>query len=415
MIKEYLNKIAKDTLWVLALNAVNFSSSFVIAVFISRMMGVDELGKYTFIIAISSVLYMIADFGLTTSLVRKIGGDKPDAFKFISEANSVKTFSGAAAVIVTLAVIYFFNKTNFNITLLAGVVVIIPRLYQTSYEASIRVFGYQKYPTIIRSISSLLQIAGSYFVIDKGLGLEGVFVLIMFIEIITYYIFSFTNNRILAKQNIEIKRITISLKNAFSKAKESSVLFFNNVLTFTMPRINIILLEYISSTVSVGIFSAGTRFTSGAGLLSGALYNSVYPFIANLKDQKKTSYELAKELIKYSFIIGAAASIALFFLSGLLIDLTFKIEEAKPVLKIVSFTIIPLLVYTVIQTYMLSVYMEKFLLKIYAVIWLLNAVFSIILIWKWNYIGAAAVTISMEYLLMFIQIVKFYSIGKKLK
>ena len=414
MIKEYLNKIAKDTLWVLALNAVNFSSSFVIAVFISRMMGVDELGKYTFIIAISSVLYMIADFGLTTSLVRKIGGDRPDAFKFISEANSVKTFSGAAAVIVTLAVIYFFNKTNFNITLLAGVVVIIPRLYQTSYEASIRVFGYQKYPTIIRSISSLLQIAGSYFVIDKGLGLEGVFVLIMFIEIITYYIFSFTNNRILAKQNIEIKRITISLKNAFSKAKESSVLFFNNVLTFTMPRINIILLEYISSTVSVGIFSAGTRFTSGAGLLSGALYNSVYPFIANLKNQKKTSYELAKELIKYSFIIGAAASIALFFLSGLLIDLTFKIEDAKPVLKIVSFTIIPLLVYTVIQTYMLSVYMEKFLLKIYAVIWLLNAVFSIILIWKWNYIGAAAVTISMEYLLMFIQIVKFYSIGKSL-
>ncbi len=94
MIKEYLNKIAKDTLWVLALNAVNFSSSFIIAVFISRMMGVNELGKYTFITAISSVLYMIADFGLTTSLVRKIGGDRPDAFKFISEANSIKTFSG---------------------------------------------------------------------------------------------------------------------------------------------------------------------------------------------------------------------------------------------------------------------------------------------------------------------------------
>ncbi len=414
MIKEYLNKIAKDTLWVLALNAVNFSSSFVIAVFISRLLGVNELGKYTFIAAISSVLYMIADFGLTTSLVRKIGGDKPAAYKFISEANSIKTFSGAAAVLITLAVIYLFNKTNFNITLLAGVIVIIPRLYQTSYEASIRVFGYQKYPTIIRSISSLLQIIFSYYIIENGLGLEGVFILILFIEIITYFVLSFTNHRILTKQNIEIKRINITLKDAFKKAKESSVLFFNNVLTFTIPRVSIILLEYISSTVSVGIFSAGTRFTSGAGLLSGALYNSVYPFIANLKDQKKTSYELAKELIKYSFIIGTAASIALFFLSGILIDLTFKIEEAKPVLKIVSFTIIPLLVYTVVQTYMLSVYMEKFLLKIYAIIWLLNLILGVILIWKWSYIGAAAVTISMEYLLMFIQIVKFYSIGKKL-
>ena len=414
MIKEYLNKIAKDTLWVLALNAANFSSLFVIAVFISRLMGVDELGRYTFIIAISSVLYMVSDFGLTTSLVRKIGGEKKNAYSFISEANSIKTFLGAATAIISLFAIYIFNRSNFNISLAAGIVVIIPRLYQTSYEASIRVFGFQKYPTIIRSMASLLQIILSYYAIQSGYGLDGIFILILFIEIITYYVFYFTNYIILSRKNIKIKKNLFSAKSIFGKAKESSVLFFNNVLTFTMPRVNIILLEYISSTASVGIFSAGTRFTSGAGMISGALYNSVYPFIANLKEEKKTSYELARELIKYSFIIGAVISIALFFLSGILIDLTFKIEEAKPVLRIVAFSIIPLLVYTVIQTFMLSVFLEKFLLKIYTLIWLLNAAIGIFLIWKWSYTGAAIVTISMEYLLMFIQIIKFISIGKKL-
>jgi O-antigen/teichoic acid export membrane protein len=414
LIKEYLNKIAKDTLWVLALNAVNFASSFVIAVFISRMMGVNPLGSYTFIIAISSVLYMVSDFGLTTSLVRKIGGEKNNAYGFISEANSIKTFFGAAALIVTLLAIYLFNKSNFNISLTAGVIVIIPRLYQTSYEASIRVFGFQKYPTVIRSIASMLQIIFSYYVIKAGYGLDGIFVMILFVEILTYYVFYFTNYAVLTRENIKIKKAAFSLSIMFEKAKESSVLFFNNVLTFTIPRVNIILLEYISSTASVGIFSAGTRFTSGAGLLSGALYNSVYPFIANLKEQKKTSYGIAKELIKYSFILGAAISIALFLLSGILIDLTFKIEEAKPVLKIVAFSVIPLLVYTVVQTYMLSVFMEKFLLKIYALIWLLNAVLGIFLIWKWSYTGAAIVTIGMEYSLMFIQIIKFFSIGKTL-
>ena len=414
MIKEYLNKIAKDTLWVLALNAANFSSLFVIAVFISRLMGVDELGRYTFIIAISSVLYMVSDFGLTTSLVRKIGGEKKNAYSFISDANSIKTFLGAATAIISLFAIYIFNRSNFNISLAAGIVVIIPRLYQTSYEASIRVFGFQKYPTIIRSMASLLQIILSYYAIQSGYGLDGIFILILFIEIITYYVFYFTNYIILSRKNIKIKKNLFSAKSIFGKAKESSVLFFNNVLTFTMPRVNIILLEYISSTASVGIFSAGTRFTSGAGMISGALYNSVYPFIANLKEEKKTSYELARELIKYSFIIGAVISIALFFLSGILIDLTFKIEEAKPVLKIVAFSIIPLLVYTVIQTFMLSVFLEKFLLKIYTLIWLLNAAIGIFLIWKWSYTGAAIVTISMEYLLMFIQIIKFISIGKKL-
>lgn len=413
MIKEYLNKIAKDTFLVLVLNAANFASSFVIAVFISRLMGVDELGRYTFIIAISTVLYMVSDFGLTTSLVRQIGGEKNNAFVFISEANSVKTFFGAAAVIISLSAIYLFNKTNFNISLAAGIVAIIPRLYQTSYEASIRVFGFQKYPTIIRSTASLLRIILSYYIIKADYGLDGIFIMILFVEIVNYYVFYFTNYRILSKGNIKIKKAVRNLNTMFEKAKDSSVLFFNNVLTFTMPRVNIILLEYISSTVSVGIFSAGIRFTSGAGLISGAMYNSVYPFIANLKEQKKTSYEIAKGLIKYSFLLGAVISTSLFLLSDVLIDLTFKIEEAKPVLRIVSFIVIPLLVYTVIQTYMLSVFMERFLLKIYALIWLLNTVFGIFLIWKWNYTGAAIVTISMEYLLMIIQIIKFYSIGKK--
>jgi O-antigen/teichoic acid export membrane protein len=414
LIKEYLNKIAKDTLWVLALNAVNFSSSFVIAVFVSRLLGVDELGKYTFIIAISSVLYMVSDFGFTTSLVRKIGGEKTSTYSFISEANSIKTSFGAAAIIISLLAIYLFNKSNFNVSLAAGVIVIIPRLYQTSYEASIRVFGFQKYPTIIRSIASLLQIILSYYAIKSGYGLDGIFILILFIEIITYYFFYFTNYRILSRQDIEIKKVSFRFRGLTAKAKESSVLFLNNVLTFTIPRVNIILLEYISSTAAVGILSAGTRFTSGAGLISGAVYNSVYPFIANLKEQKKTSYELAKELIKYSFIIGAVISTVLLLLSGILIDLTFKIEEAKPVLRIVSFSVIPMLVYTVVQTYMLSVFMEKFLLKIYGLIWLLNAVLGVFLIWNWSYTGAAIVTISMEYLLMFIQIAKFYSLGKKL-
>jgi O-antigen/teichoic acid export membrane protein len=148
--------------------------------------------------------------------------------------------------------------------------------------------------------------------------------------------------------------------------------------------------------------------------VSGALYNSVYPFIANIKEQKKTSFELAKELVKYSMILGAVISILLFLFSNLLIDLTFKIEEAKPVLKIVSFSVIPLLVYTITQTYMLSIYKEKFLLKTYLLVWIFNLVLAIFLILNYGYIGAAIVTISIEYLLMIIQLVKFYSLGKEL-
>ena len=415
MIKEYLNRIAKDTGWVLVLNAVNFSSSFIIAVFVSRLLGVEELGLYTFITAFASVLYLVSDFGLTTLVVRKIAENKNDASRFLKSTNIIKTYGGVLSVLVFLLLIYSLDNKHFNIPLWAGAVVIFPRLYQTTYEASIRVFGYQKYPTVIRSVNSLLQIVFAYMVIVNGYGLAGIFILILYMEIMTYAVFLFVNSRILTKRGISLSVKTKSTGEVLLRtAKESSILFLNNVLSFTIPRVHIILLEYITSSVSVGVFSAGVRFTNGVGLVSGALYNSVYPFIANIKEQRKTSYELAKELVKYSIILGAVISILLFLLSNILIDLTFKIEEAKPVLKIVSFSVIPFLVYTVVQTYMLSIYKEKFLLKVYLPVWIFNLVLAIFLIVEYGYIGAAIATISIEYLLLIIQLFKFYSLGKKL-
>jgi len=415
MIKSYFNRIAKDTGWVLILNAVNFSSSFVIAVVVSRMLGVEDLGLYTFITAFASVLYLVSDFGLTTLVVRKIAENKNDASRFLKSTNIIKTYGGVLSVLVFLLLIYSLDNKHFNIPLWAGAVVIFPRLYQTTYEASIRVFGYQKYPTVIRSVNSLLQIVFAYMVIVNGYGLAGIFILILYMEIMTYAVFLFVNSRILTKRGISLSVKTKSTGEVLLRtAKESSILFLNNVLSFTIPRVHIILLEYITSSVSVGVFSAGVRFTNGVGLVSGALYNSVYPFIANIKEQRKTSYELAKELVKYSIILGAVISILLFLLSNILIDLTFKIEEAKPVLKIVSFSVIPFLVYTVVQTYMLSIYKEKFLLKVYLPVWIFNLVLAIFLIVEYGYIGAAIATISIEYLLLIIQLFKFYSLGKKL-
>jgi O-antigen/teichoic acid export membrane protein len=415
LIKAYLNKIAKDTGWVLGLNIINFSSSFVIAVFVSRMLGVEQLGTYTFITAFASVLYLISDFGLTTLIVRKIAENKKETAGLLNKTNIIKSTGGFLSLAIFFLLIYFLDNKHFNLSLAAGIIVILPRLYQTTYEASIRVFEFQKYPTIIRSVNSLLQIIFSYVVIQQGFGLEGIFVLILYLEIFTYIIFAITNRRILIKNGISLKpNLKDKRESLLNTVKESSVLFLNNVLSFTIPRVHIILLEYISSTVSVGIFSAGVRFTSGAGLVSGALYNSVYPFIANIKEQKKTSFELAKELVKYSIILGVVISVLLFLFSNLLIDLTFKIEEAKPILKIVSFSVLPLLVYTITQTYMLSIYKEKFLLKAYSLVWIFNLVLAIFLILNYGYIGAAAVTISIEYLLMIIQLVKFYSLGKKL-
>ena len=51
MIKEHITKISKDTILVLSFNGINYLCSFILAVLISRYLGIERFGEYSFIFA----------------------------------------------------------------------------------------------------------------------------------------------------------------------------------------------------------------------------------------------------------------------------------------------------------------------------------------------------------------------------
>lgn len=322
MIRYYLKKIAKDISWVITLNFINYSSSFIIAVLISRFLGTEGLGKYTFVTAAGALVYLISDFGLTTLLVRKITEDKNKALTEIQNVNAAKAMISLLLLLLLIAGIFSRIK-NFDWLLLAGCISAVPRLLQTSYEASIRAFLKQKYPTIIRSINSFIQIIAAIILLTQGKSLLTIFVMILITETLTALVFRISAVKIASPKERTVSDFSLSkIRTLF---KEGSTFFAMNFLVFSMPRGNIIVLEYLSSTIAVGIFSAGIRFVNAIGLFTGALFNTYYPLISNIREDVHLRYQLTKKMITYSFLFGAAISLSLYFLSGFLVDITFKI------------------------------------------------------------------------------------------
>ncbi len=165
-------------------------------------------------------------------------------------------------------------------------------------------------------------------------------------DIITLLLLMLINNNVIDKFNSESNSGNIisdkPLKIRFTLIlKESSVFFANNFLMLSIKGLNVILLGYFSTAAAVGIYSAGSRFVNGIGLFSGALFNSFYPVISNIKNDLKTKTELTKKFILYSFTLGLMITIPLYLFSGNLMELTFKSEDSVIVLKILSFTMIP--------------------------------------------------------------------------
>lgn len=411
MLKEYFKKISRDTFIVLILNSVNYLCSFLLAVFIARFLGIESLGEYTFIIALATLLGVVCDFGFSTLLIRKISENRSAAYEFIFKVNIIKT---VLAVILFLFLILFtplFYKNISYPAFIVGLSLILPRAIQSTYEASLRSFLNQVSPAVIRGVNSILQLTGSLILLINGYGIVSIFILIFFLDLITVLILKISSDKIVSKiyEGIVGSSRSSYISGSIAVIKEGYIFFVSNFFMLSIKSFNVILLGYLAGTLSVGIYSAGARFANAIGLISGAIFNSFYPVISNLKNDLKLKTELTKKFILYAFAAGAIITLVLFNLADFLIDITFKNNDAVIVLKILSFTIIPVLIYTLTQSFLFSIYNEKYLLKILTLAWSLNIILSIVLIIAFDYAGCAIALTVTEIFLMTVQLNKFIS------
>ena len=395
-------------------NIINYAGMFILAVMITRFMGVKELGEFTIIFAVSSIISVISEFGLSQLLIRKINSDRSLIFSIVKNVNIFKFLLSILCLIVAGLILSIIPGSIFNLTFAAGIALIIPKVMQTTYESAIRALMIQTLPSVLKSINTFIQIILSYFILLKTGALFDLFVMMFIMECITSIVFKIASGRIWRNSGITLLP---SLPFSFSFIKpvinQAFPFFGSNFLALSIPRVIIIILGNLSSQVSLGIFSAAARFSNGIGLLSGAFYNTFYPVMTDPATPQDVRYSLAKKFSLYAFLTGLLISLTIYFSAGLLIDLTFKIPEAIPVLKIICFIIIPILVYSVIQPFLFSLHAEKFILKTYLAVWLFNILCSIYLIEFYGYIGAAISTIIADYLIMISLTLKFYKIKNK--
>jgi len=396
-------------------NIINYAGMFVLAVMITRMLGVDALGEFTLIFAIISILTLINEFGFSTLLVRKINDDRKDVFTVLNNVNTFKILFGAIIIFFASLIIYLIPGNGLSIALAAGLAIVIPKSIQTSYEASLRALMKQVFSAVLKSINTLIQIVLAYIMLVNSFDLFSILAMILIAEILTTLIFKFQNRSIwINVLDHQYSRVSFNLKNLVGLLKESWLFLANNFLTISMPRINILIIGYMISQAAVGIFSAASRIVSSIGLLSGALFNTYYPALINLKDKPNEQFRFTSRILAYSLIAGLLINALLYLLSGIIIDLTFKIDEAKLILKILSFTVLPILLSSVLKAFFYAYFKENYLFILFIVWWIFNIIIGYIFIYYGGIIGFAYSSLITEFLFFFILFLKYYKEKNKL-
>jgi len=400
-LKQLTNKIFKDTFIVMISNIINYGGMFVLAVIITRMLGVDALGEFTYIFAVSTILAVVSELGLSQLLVRKINAERTFIYSLVRNVNTFKIFISIGCVLLTSIIFYIFPGLNLNLTLIIGIAVIIPKTIQATFDSSIRALQKQATPSILKSLNSLLQMIFAYFILVNTGSLLNIFIMIIIMETLTMIMF-YIINKILWNSSGIIFSDSIPYSYSYIEPviTESLPFFGSSFLALSIPRIIVIILGYMTNAFSLGIFSAASRFANGVGLFSGALYNTFYPAMTNPETPAGEKYALARKFTLYAFIAGLVISLAIYFFAEILIDLTFRIREAVPVLKLLGFVVIPVLTHSILQSYLFSLKFEKFIAYFYIILWIFNLISCLILVKFYGYWGAAISAFTFEYIVM---------------
>lgn len=388
--KELTHKIFKDTFIVMLSNIINYGGMFILAVMITRMLGVNALGEFTLIFAVSSILSSINEFGFSTLLVRKINDDPNSVFLILKNVNIFKFIFGIAIITVTIVVTYLIPSIGAGSAFAVGMAIVIPKSIQASYESSLRAIMKQALTSVIKSINTFVQIVIAYILLLNSYGLISILLMIFILEVLTALAFKIQNRLAWLKiLNSNYVHSPVNLRSIVPLIKESWMILANNFLTLSMPRVNLVMIAYIITEAAAGIFSASSRIVNAVGLLSGALFNTYYPAITKLRNKPVEQFRFTSKILSYSIIAGLLINAILYLFSDILIDLTFKIDDAKFILKILSFTVLPILISSVLKAFFYTYFKEYYLFILFIVWWCFNIIAGYLSLYYWGIFGFA--------------------------
>ncbi len=409
-IKKILsNKDSKSLIenffYLLILQGVTFLLPFITIPYLSRVLGVDGIGKIAFSLSIIVLFDTIVDWGFSYTATRDIAKNRDNEDK-ISDIFSCVMWAKILLVLISFLILWFatlvISKLNENQDILFVTFLMI--LGKTLFPVwFFQAMERMKYITILNVLSKVVfTIAIFVFIKEKSdFILQPLFTSLGFLlaGFISIYI-------ILIKWKVKFKKpnfrdLKITIKGSF-------VIFLENFIPNIYNNFSIMLLGFLGGDVANGKLNAGTKFIDATQQLINVVEKVFFPFLARRIDK----HDLYVKLILF---ISTTCSILLFVFAPLIIDIFYTPEfyDSINVLRILAVTIFFMSIRNAYGTqYMILEGYEKELLQI--TIWtsIIGFLLAFPLVYYFSFWGAAINIMFIKGLVALIVVLKAKKIKK---
>lgn len=359
--------------------------------YISRILGVNNLGIFNFSSSIISYFTLIAGLGINTYAIRegaKIRDDREKLSEFSSEVFTINFISTIISYLLLFLCILLFDKLKVNYIITA--VLSLSILFTTvGCEWIYNIFEDFKYITLRSILFQLISLIMLFlFVRNKD-------------DLLVYTIITVIASSGANIVNMITRRKYVDIKFRFSKKMWHHlmpvlILFANSVATTVYINSDITILGIISGDYFTGLYSVSTKVYTLVKTMIGSIIIVSIPRLAAYIGSKQTKeYQVnGNKIFNTVLTFCVPAMVGVFCLSKEIIMVLSGVEfiNASVSLKILSFS----LICSIVSWYYTSCVLipcnkEKIVLFATTCAAIINVVLNIILIPFFN-INAAAFT-----------------------
>lgn len=397
---ETAQLIAKNSLVPMGASLLNKAVDFVFAMFMLRVLGPTDAGKYYFAIVVIGFVDIFTNFGLNLLLTREVAKDRSQANRFLSNTALLRLILWVVSIPLLAVYIFFRQATDpldtATVTAIALLLIgLIPGNLSAAFSSLFTAFEEMEVPAAVSIVTTLLKVSLGALALLLGYGFVGLAGISVIVNTITALIFLRLVAGRFLRPRLEFDRVFV-----WGMVGTSAPLMLNHLLQTIFFKIDVVILDQYWPEAVVGWYSTAYKWIDALLIIPAYFTMAIFPLMSRRAESDRaglmSAYTMALRLLLMTAL--PIAMVTTFLADELIMVLggAEYLPHGAIALQLMIWFLPLSFVNGVTQYVLIAIDRQRWITVSFAIATGFNLLANLLLIPRFGYPAAALITIASE-------------------
>ncbi|MCL4369786.1 MAG: oligosaccharide flippase family protein, partial [Chloroflexi bacterium] len=396
--------VAKNTLVPMTGNLLNKAVDLAFAALMLRMLGADNVGKYTFAIVLVGYFEIFTNFGMNTLLTREVARDASQGNRYVSHTTILRLLLWLGSGPFLAGIVLLWSHTiGMSTDMVQAIALLSVALVPGNIAASLSALFYahekMEYPAVISIVTTLVKVALGVPVLLAGWSFVGLAAVSVATNTLTAGVFAYLTPRHFFRPRPEFE---VGLTRGILAT--SWPLMVNHLLATLFFRVDVLIMQAVRSSRELGYYSMAYKFIDGLNVIPSTFTFALFPVLSRYAVSSQGAFVRAYTMAtKTLLLVSVPLAVGTALLAKdlvLLVGGEQYLPDSMIALQILIWFLPFSYINSVTQYVLIALEKQRYLTGCFVAGALFNLGANSLLIPRYGYIAASAVTVCSELVLL---------------